>query len=660
MKEPGDMGSKLKRMNPHVADDLDNWWGYEDDGVHADSCAATYQEYLRINAYEGYRLSCNRAWSRWYGDSRYNGFSTVGLEYPSPNVFDDSSSNENVIREIITANWNKLKKNRPQPTVVTSGGQWTDWNTAEDIEYWIRGCFAKDKLYDKLDKAQVHSMVFGDGFVGVFDDWAIGRPVAKWVPSYEIHVDPVDACDGDPRSIYRIGSLSKEFLACRFPQFKEEIWKAAPFFEELWNIRLWSADSKHLNYLEAWHLPSSPGAKDGRHVLCLPTVTLANESWEADYFPIVKVPWNPQVFGYYSVGLIEDLIAAQRMRNKVQNSIDEHLRLLSSSFWAIKRGTNIVKAAISNLIGRAVEYTGDKPTLETPEPVSPQLFEREEKLRNQMYQSARTNAAAMGSMKPAGIESGKGLRVYADLEAEGMVAAHQAREDAVVDIAWLYARRAQYMMENSTDEREAKLEIRVKRSGKYERIEWESVDLEEVQLSVLPASSLATTLAGKLEDIEDLANQGIITDVDQKRQLVGMPDLDADNDTALAPRNIILYTLQHRIMKRGETVTPDPSWDLHTAMDQGLKHYCIAQLRDYPERVQQVLRDWIAECATRLKPPAPPPPPAPPGPPAGMPPVSPGQPGMPVPAGPIAGLPVPAGPQAGPPIPAGPMPGAPQ
>jgi hypothetical protein len=652
--EHAELRGRLVKVNSSIGNEHENWWQLSDEGVHADSCAAAYQEYLRINAYEGYRLSCNRAWSRWYGDSRYNGFSTVGIEYPSPNVFDDSQSNENVIREIITANWNKLKKNRPQPTVVTSGGHYTDWNTAENIQYWLRGCFAKDKVYDKLDRSQVHSMVFGDGFLGVFDDWAIGRPVCKWVPSYEIHVDPVDACDGEPRSIYRIGSLSKEYLVSRFPEFEEEIWKAAPFFEELWNIRLWSADSKHLNYLEAWHLPSSPGAKDGRHVLCLPTVTLANEPWEADYFPIVKVPWNPQVFGFYSVGLIEDLIAAQRMRNKVQNSIDEHLRLLSSSFWAIKRGTNIVKAAISNLSGRAVEYTGDKPTLETPDPVSPQLFEREAKLREQMYQSARTNAAAMASMKPAGIDSGKGLRVYADLEAEGMVSAHQAREDAVVDIAWLYARRAQWMMENSTKEKEANLEIRVKRAGRYEQIEWESVELDEIDMSVLPASSLATTLAGKLEDIRDLADEGIITDVDQKRQLVGMPDLDADNDLALAPRNIILYTLQTRIMKNGESVLPDPSWDLHTAMDQGLKHYASAQLRGYPESVQRALREWVQECVARINPPAPP------APPPGAPQAPPGLPGAPVPAGPIAGPPMPAGPPAGPPVPVGPIQGAPQ
>jgi hypothetical protein len=139
-----------------------------------------------------------------------------------------------------------------------------------------------------------------------------------------------------------------------------------------------------------------------------------------------------------------------------------------------------------------------------------------------------------------------------------------------------------------------------------------------------------------------------------------MPDLDADNDTALAPRNIILYTLQHRIMKNGETVTPDPTWDLHTAMDQGIKHYCIAQLRRYPESVQQVLRDWVAECVARINPPAPPPPPpAPPGM-EGPSPIPPGPPGVPVPAGPIAGPPVPAGPPAGPPPPAGPMPGAPQ
>jgi hypothetical protein len=641
----------VTRIEPVYAN-YDPWWGYDDNGEEAESASALMSEYRRINELETYRILANRAFIRWYGDPRYNGYSTLGSESTSPNIFNDEDADENVIREILCTNYNKFKKNRPQPAVITSGGEYTDWEEAEDKERWLRGCFAKDKVYSKLDQAQFNSMVVGDGFLGVRDDWDIGRPVGYLIPSTEIHVDAVEAYSGEIRTIYRVGSLPKEFLASRFPEYEDEIWKATPFLEELWKHHLWQAHARQINYIEAWHLPSRKNANDGRHIFALPTLTLANEDWEEDYFPIVRLPCNPRPDGFYSAGLIEDLIGIQRQRNKVGRAIDEHLKLLSSSFWALKRGSNIVKAAISNLIGRAIDYTGDKPELMTPSPVSPNLFEREQQLRERAFASARTNSMAVQSMKPAGLNSGKALRVYADQEDAGNVGMHMAREDAVVELAWLYARRAQYMLENQNEDehREANLSIRVVHGGRLHELTWGDSNLEEMEIQVLPASSLSTTLAGKLEDIADLADQGVITDPDQKRQLLQMPDLQADNDLSLAPRNIILYTLQHRILREGEAVTPEPFWDLHAATDLGLKVLAQAQLRGYPESKISLLRNWVTECITRN---AVQPAPAPPTAPQGLP----GQSGPPMPAGPQADAPIPAGPQAGPPAPVGPIPG---
>jgi hypothetical protein len=618
------------------------WWIHEDVGDSAQSAAAVSNELTRIESLENYRRQCDRMFSRYYGDPRYAGFS-LGAKYPSPDILDETSSSENVVREIISTLHNKFGKNKPVPTVVTTGGTYTEQEQSQEREAWIQGVFQQDKVYDKLATAQFHSMAICDGFIGVRDDYDVGRPVSYIIPPWEIHVDPVDAQYGHPRSLFRVCTESKEVLAARYPDYAEEIWKSTPFSQEYYGIRVANSDMRQTTYVEAWHLPSKPGADDGIHVIAVKGCTLVNEQWDEDYFPVVKLPWIPRVIGYFSVGLIEDLIPPQRQLNKVRAAKDEHLRLLSSSFWSVKRGANIVKSHLSNLIGRVIETTDEAPQLHVPQPISPDLWKSEEQLRNQIYAQSGVSQSSAQSMKPAGLNSGKALRVYADQEDQRFTNALKAKEDAVVELANLYCRRAQAMYESDLD---PKLEVKLSKNSLVKTIAWKDIDLDSFHVQVMDASALSTTLAGKIEDVEDLESLGLITDVDQKRQLLQMPDLKADSDLSLAPRNLILKTLQNRILKDGESVTPEPYWDLNTCATLGVQVLCFAELKEYPPAKIQLLRNWVNECAARLAPPAPPqapmgPPQAPMGPPQDL---SGFDPGMPPPAGPIAGMPVPGGP----------------
>jgi hypothetical protein len=621
-----------------VQADTDPWWNYDDEGEHARSISVALGELHRIQELEAFRREMDRQYVRWYGDPRYNGFTTVGPAYPSPNNYDESQSNENVIREILTTLHNKFAKNKPVPTVVTLGGTWEEQEEAQERELWIRGVFEEDRVYDMLSQSQFASMCFCDGFIGVRDDYDVGRPVGYTIAPYEVHLDPPEGANGKPRTIYIVGTENKDVLGARFPEEREAILNATPFFEEFWNIRQWNADTRQVNYLECWHLPSGKNAGDGRHIIGVQNATLVNEPWDFDYFPLVKMPWNPRPFGYFSVGLIEDLIGPQRQLNKVRNAIDEHLKLLSSSFWAVARGSQVIKSHLSNLIGRVLEYTTAAPELKTPEPVSANLLQHQGELRNQVFAQSGVSQMSSQAMKPAGLNSGKALRVYSDQEDQRFTNAYLAKEQAVVDLANLYSRRAQAMLDSGND---TKLSVRLTKDSQLREVEWKDADLDSFRVQVLPASSLSTTLAGRIEDVEDLEGLGLITDTDQKRQLLQIPDLKADSDLSLAPRNLILRTLQTTILKKGEPITPEPYWPLQQCATLGLQVLCYAQLKGYPQDRIQLLQNWVNECAARIQQAQQPPPSAPQQVPPGMPP------GAPPSPGPIGELPTPAGPMPG-------------
>ena len=178
------------------------WWEHDDTGHDSKSASLALSDLHRIELLETHRRSMDRAFVRWYGDSRYNGFSTTGPIYPSPDSYDENASNENVIREIVTTLYNKFAKNKPVPTVITLGGTYQDQEEAQEREGWTRGVFQEDKVYALLAQAQFNSMIFCDGFIGVRDDYDRGRPVSFQIAPYEIHLDPPEGCNGSPRTIY--------------------------------------------------------------------------------------------------------------------------------------------------------------------------------------------------------------------------------------------------------------------------------------------------------------------------------------------------------------------------------------------------------------------------------------------------------------------------
>ena len=82
----------------------------------------------------------------------------------------------------------------------------------------------------------------------------------------EIFVDDVEALYGQPRQLHRVKQVDRQVLLDMFPDDAGLIMGAKPSRTEE-NGRSIIADM--ITVRESWHLPSGPGAKDGKHVITI-------------------------------------------------------------------------------------------------------------------------------------------------------------------------------------------------------------------------------------------------------------------------------------------------------------------------------------------------------------------------------------------------------
>ena len=124
---------------------------------------------------------------------------------------------------------------------------------------------------------------------------AHGRINYERTPPWELVVDEGACLTSDPRSLYQQKAIPAEVLAARFPQRKHR----AAIQAAVGSSTIASTEPAMVTVTdlvpvwEAWHLPSSPTTKDGKHVICLEGHTLLIEPWTLDRFPFAFLKLIP-------------------------------------------------------------------------------------------------------------------------------------------------------------------------------------------------------------------------------------------------------------------------------------------------------------------------------------------------------------------------------
>lgn len=566
------------------------WWLLEDSEA-ADSISST------LNRMRDNQTLRQTQWiisARLYGNlapTSLAGVSFSKLATTQPALRDRVSYN--LIQSIVDTVTSKIGKSRPRPYFLTSGGDYRQQRKAKGLNAFVDGLFYENNTH-KLGTAVFRdAAVWGDGFIHVFAK--DGRVRHERVLPSELFVDDLEATYGSPRQLHRIKVVDRRVLAEAFPEHTGAILAANAARTE---------DTSRGNVAdvllvrESWHLPSGPDAKDGRHCISIDGHLLTElEPWPHDFFPFARMQWSPRLFGYWGQGLAEQLMNIQLEVNKLLWVIQRSFHLAGSFKVLLENGSKIVKEHLNNDIGSIINYTGTPPAYVVPPTVPAEVFGHLNLLIAKAYEQAGISQLSAGSMKPAGLNSGRALREMVDIESDRFATVGRGYEQLFLDVARLSIATVKELAESG------EYEVATPSRAGLARVRWSDVELEsdDYVMQCFPVSSLPNDPAGRLQTVQEYAQAGFLSPR-QARRLLDFPDLDQVESLANAAEQYLVEVLD-RMVDEGVFTAPEPYDDLAMARELALEYYARGKTTGLEEDRLELLRRFLAQIDALEAPP---------------------------------------------------------
>jgi hypothetical protein len=555
-----------------------NYWWNAKEG-EANQGLSQIVRHLREN--QNYRHEDNLRHVRLYGNMDVVGLSTGNYSRPNAAGINHRVT-LNVIKSCVDTAQAKIAKNKPRPTFLTEGGNPKKQRQAKNLQKFIDGLFYKAKVRETTPKCFVDGGVFGTALVKVFSQKK-EIFVERSNPD-EILVDDAEGFYGSPKNLYQTKAISRNALKQRFPKYKDLIENLPRADQEKSFFRNDHADL--VEVYEGWRLPNDFESKDGKHVLAVNGADLVYEPWTRPNFPFAKFTWSDRIFGWFGAGIAEELIGLQVEINKLLRAIQLAHHLLSAPAVYVEKGSEVISSHINNEIGRIIKYKGTIPVVKADGTVNPEIYQHLERLYQRAYEIVGISQLSAQSKKPGGLDSGKALREFNDIETERFMIVGQKWEQFHLDIANLCIQEAEYIYKT-----EGNFEILAKNKGSLEKLSWKDVRMEssEYIMQCFPTSGLSQTPQGRLADVQEMMQAGLI-DPEIGMDLMNFPDLEAHYATKLAPKRLVRDTVE-KILEEGEFISPEPMMDLDYCVQYGTAAYCRGKLdRIEPERMELLTR----------------------------------------------------------------------
>ena len=506
----------------------------------------------------------------------------------------------NLVQSVVDTAVAKVTRNRPKPLFLTSGGNYKKQREAKKMNAFSDGVFYENATHEIGTTVLRDAAVWGDGFIHVF---AKGDRVChERVMSSEIFVDDVESLYGSPRQMHRVKQVDRQVLFDMFPDDADKIAGAKPSKTEEAGR---SIVADMLTVRESWHLPSGPGADDGKHCITIDGAVLGEmEPWPHQWFPFARCQWSPRLYGYWGQGLAEQLQNIQLEINKLLWVIQRSFHLAGSFKVFIENGSKVVKEHLNNDVGSIINYTGTPPQYVVPPIVSQEIFAHLQNLINKGYEQAGISQLAASSLKPEGLNSGRAIREYNDIQTDRFHTVAKSYENMFMDVARLSIE----VVKMIAAEKEG-YKVRVPGRKAVQDIEWNDINLsdEDYVMQCYPVSSLPNDPAGRLQTIQEYAQAGFLSPR-QARRLLDFPDLDQVESLANAEEDYLTGVFD-RIVDDGDYTSPDPLDDLQLSKQLCLEYYAKGKANNLREDRLELLRRYLAqinEIEQAMMPPAPP------------------------------------------------------
>lgn len=544
----------------------------------------------QLGQYDSRRQTQLQVSARLYGNLSLMGLNGLTLSKitSTQNAVKDRIA-YNLVQSVTDTLVAKMAKNKPKPLYLTSGGDYKIQKRAKKLDDFTDGIFYENKAYEIGPLALRDGCWAGDGIVHVYDHY--GRVKFERVMASELYVDQVESFYGNPRQLHRCKNVDREVLKELFPSSKAEIERANNASADLTGT--WQNVADQVTVVESWHLPSGPNAKDGLHTICIegdgPKACLLYETFTKLRFPFAFIKYSPRLYGFWGQGLVEQLQNIQLEINKLLWVIQRSMHMAGTFKILMENGSKIVKEHLNNDIGTIVCYTGQQPVYITPQMVQPEVYAHFQTLIQKGYEQAGISQLSASSQKPAGLDSGKALREYNDIESDRFELTGQSYENLFLDIADLAIDCARDIY---TEREEYK--VQVPQQSFIKSIDWKDIDLDrdEYVMKSYPVSSLPDDPSGRLQTIQEYMQAGMISPT-AGRRLLDFPDLKEAEKLANSMEDYLNQIIE-KMVDDGKMTNFEVAYDdANLAREIALEQYAYGRANGLEEEKLQLLRDFM-------------------------------------------------------------------
>ena len=566
------------------------WWGADKEKIHnivfsiADDILLNMSIRRRMNYYfaslyndTGAQFMASRNVNLYYNRAALDG-----------NAVLNSSMSLNVLQNVIDTATSMIAKNKPKPQFLTDGAK--DYQTkvkGKRLTKYVAGVFDEMKIYQVMKRVFLDSCIYGTGAVKLYEEE--GRLKAENLFIEEILVDDLEGMHEKPQQIHQRKYIQRDILISQFPKYKELI-AAAP---EVSGVATFST-ADLIPVIESWHLRSSKKSHDGLHTISIENCTLFSEEYKKDYYPILFFRWAHQTLGFWGRGITHEIWKLQRELDIILQTIQRSQRLISGPIIAVESGSNIAESHLtSNKLAKIIEFTATPPQYLTPPSVNPELYQHAQYLEDRMYKVTGVSQSTATSTKDPSLKSAVAIREQADQNVGRFECVAQDFEDCFLDLA-----RMVVDMSNDLDNPS----VLINGKGTAQRIDFKDVqaDMEDFQIVLFPISGLASTPAGRLDQMSEYAQAGYLSK-EQVMDIVDFPDLEETTSLETASLHLTQEILGN-IKEKGQEgyMPPGAYMDLNTAFRMACLEVDRATLQGVEEDNIDLLRKFADACSDLL------------------------------------------------------------
>lgn len=565
----------------------DSQWHKEKHNPHQ----AVFSYVKNLDQRQGYRQQDNLRNMRLYGNHEFAGINAYNYMRTEQSYNVQNRVTLNIVQSMVDTVTSKVGKLTPRPYFLTDDGNFTLKRRAEKLTKFAEGCFYSVDYYDLASRAFQDACIFGTGAIKIYRHE--NEIKAERIFIDELMIDDSESYYSEPRQLHQRKWIHKDVLKEMFPGSKGAIDAAAndsgrqdEFKDRLGDMLL---------VVESWRLPSSEKAKDGRHLICINNETLFDEAYTKPYFPFVFIRWNLKPLGFWGQGIAEQLTGLQLEINKLLRTIQVSMHLVSVPKLFVEASSKIVDAHLNNKIGGIIRYAGTAPTEGKLGSIPPELFSHVTTLYQRAYEIVGISQLSSQSQKPAGLNSGKALRTYQDVESERFTAATKRFEKTFIQAAEIMIDIAKDIAEDTGN-----FEVKTPGSGFLKTLNWADVNMEDDQyiMQIFPTSALSQTPAARLQEVQELMQAGLVSKEDGMK-LLDFPDLKAYYNMANAGVEDIERQIE-AMMETGEYETPEPFQNLQYGIVKMQQAYLMYRSQKAPEENLELLRRWISDAKNLL------------------------------------------------------------